>query len=125
MAIAAYLAAGALGTLDTDRGARYADVITMWLSDAARRALEDFMSLHGYELQSEFAKKYAAEGRKEGLKEGLEEGQRKILIRQLTLKFGELPDGILQRIRAADAEYLERWAERILVARTIDDVFAD
>lgn len=69
--IAAYLAAGALGTLDTDRGARYADVITAWLSDAARRALEEFMSLHGYEFQSEFAKKYAAEGRKEGLEEGL------------------------------------------------------
>jgi hypothetical protein len=115
--IAAYLAAGALGTLDTDRGARYADIITAWLSKAARRALEEFMSLHGYEFQSEFAKRYAAEGRKDG--------ERKILIKQLTLKFGELPDGILQQIRAADDEHLERWAERILVARTIDDVFAD
>jgi hypothetical protein len=67
--IAAYLAAGAL---DTDRGARYADVITAWLSDAARRALEEFMSLHGYEFQSEFAKRYAAEGRKEGLIQGIE-----------------------------------------------------
>lgn len=79
------------------------------------------MSLHGYEFQSEFAKRYAAEGRKQGI----EEGQRKILIKQLTLKFGELPDGILQQIRAADHEHLERWAERILVARTIDDVFGD
>jgi hypothetical protein len=75
------------------------------------------VSLHGYEFQSEFAKKYAAEGRKDG--------EQKILLRQLTVKFGELPDGILQRIRAADDAYLERWAERILVARTIDDVFAD
>jgi hypothetical protein len=72
--IAAYLAAGALGALDTDRGARYADVITAWLSEAARRALEEFMSLHGYEFQSEFAKKYAAEGRKEGIEEGRKEG---------------------------------------------------
>ena len=87
--------------------------------------LEEFMSLHGHEFQSEFAKRYAAEGRKEGRKEGLEEGQQKILIKQLTVKFGELPDPILQRIRAADDEHLERWAERILVARTIDDVFAD
>jgi hypothetical protein len=68
LGITAFLAAGAL---DTDRGSRYADVITMWLSDAARRALEEFMSLHGYEFQSEFAKKYAAQGRKEGLEEGL------------------------------------------------------
>ena len=115
--IAAYLAAGALGTLDTDRGARYADVIMAWLSDAARRALEEIMSLHGYEFQSEFAKKYAAEGRKDG--------ERKMLIKLLTLKFGELPDRILQRIRTADDEHLECWAERILVAPTIDDVFAD
>jgi hypothetical protein len=124
LGIAAFLAAGALGRLDTDRGARYADVIALWLSDAARRALEEFMSLHGYEFQSEFAKKYAAEGRKEGLEEG-QRKIRKILIKQLTVKFGELPDAILQRIRAADDEYLERWAERILVAQTIDDVFAD
>jgi len=33
-----------------------------------------------------------------------------------------LPDAILQQIRAADDEHLERWAERILVARTTDDV---
>jgi hypothetical protein len=138
LGITAFLATGAL---DTERGARYADVITMWLSDAARRALEEFMSLHGFEFQSEFAKRYAAEGRKEGIKEGIKEGhkeglkegleeghkegQRKSLMKLLTLKFGELPDAILQRIRAADDAHLERWTERILVAGTIDDVFAD
>jgi hypothetical protein len=65
--IAAYLAAGAVGALDTDRGARYADIVMAWLSDAARRALEEYMSLHGYQPQSEFYRKHFDEGRKEVL----------------------------------------------------------
>jgi hypothetical protein len=66
--IAAYLAAG---TLDTDRGARYADIVMAWLSDAARRAVEKHMSLHGYQPQSEFFRKHFDDGVKEGRKEAL------------------------------------------------------
>jgi hypothetical protein len=120
--IPAYLACG---TLDSDRGARYADCVKGWLNEGARHALEEFMSLHGYELQSDWAKKYAEEGRKEGLDEGIREGQKKLLIKQLTLKFHELPDGILHRIRDADDAQIERWAGRVLVEQTLDAVFAD
>jgi hypothetical protein len=108
LGITAFLATGAL---DTDRGARYADVIAMWLSDAARRALEEFMSLHGYEFQSEFAKKYAAEGRKEGLEEGLKEGFEKGLlmaIEGLTEVLGiSLSAERRETLEKADVERLE------------------
>jgi hypothetical protein len=59
------------GALDTEQGARYADIIMMWLSDAARRVVEEHMALHGYEYQSEYARKYVDQGREEGRKEGL------------------------------------------------------
>ena len=67
--IAAFLAAGAL---DTDRGARYADIVMAWLSDAARRAVEKYMSLHGYQPQSEFFRKHFDQGRKETLVKAIE-----------------------------------------------------
>jgi hypothetical protein len=46
------------------------------------------------------------------------------LTRQLRFRFGKLPDGLLRRIRDADEVYLERWAERVLIGRTLDAVFA-
>jgi hypothetical protein len=75
--IAAYLASG---VLDTNRGARYADVIMAWLSDAARRAMEEYMSEHSYEFQSEFARKYEKRGIDKGIKKGITKGRKQGLI---------------------------------------------
>jgi predicted transposase YdaD len=87
------------------------------------------MATQGYEFQSEFARKHAEEGRKAGLeegrKEGIKEGERTMLLKQLGLKFGALPEPVLQRVRAASELDIERWAERILIAQTLDEVFAD
>lgn len=71
------------------------------------------MAMHEYEFQSEFARRYVAEG------------EQKLLTKQLGRKFGELPDWAQQRLRAASVADIERWAERVLVAGTLDDVFAD
>ncbi len=113
----------ACATLDKRHAAQYADVVLAWLNDNARRALMEFLSMHDYQFQSEFAKSYAEEGRKEGIKEGLKEGLQKLLLKQLTLKFGDLPEDVVQRVRQAGDEQLERWGERVLTAATLDDVF--
>jgi hypothetical protein len=99
--------------LDNQPATRYADFITVWLNESARRALEEYMATQGYEFQSEFARKYA------------KEGEQKLLVKQLGLKFGELPAQVMQRLRVATDADLERWAERVLTALTLDDVFAD
>ncbi|WP_428265749.1 DUF4351 domain-containing protein [Haliangium sp.] len=122
--IAAYLACGAL---DKERGARYADVVMSCLHGAARRAVEEYLDMQGYPFLSEFAQTYAEAGHKQGLeegqKEGRKEGQQELLLRLLGRKFGELAPAIEQRVRAADLDDLERWAERVLVATTLADVF--
>jgi len=41
----------------------------------------------------------------------------------LRLKFGPLPEGALERIRAAGAEELLAWGDRVLTAETLDEVF--
>ncbi len=53
----------ALRELPDDFARFYGDVVYNALSEATRRALETMMK--GYEYQSDFAKKYAAEGRVE------------------------------------------------------------
>jgi hypothetical protein len=65
------------------------------------------------------------EGRLAGEREGRLEGQRSTLLKQLRLRFGELPQPIEARIRAADALQIEGWTERVLTAPTLDDALAE
>ncbi|WP_437730835.1 DUF4351 domain-containing protein [Sorangium sp. So ce1335] len=106
----------AMRELDEDRARFYGDVVLNSLNDAARRALEAMMK--GYEYQSDFAKKYVAQGRDLGRREG----ERAILLRLLRARFGELPDAALARVEGAETAALERWADRVLSAETLADV---
>ena len=65
-----------------------------------------------------------AEGKAEGKAEGRAEGKAELLLRQLTLRFGQLPAEAAERIRAASAETLDGWADRVLTAATLDDVLS-
>jgi hypothetical protein len=119
-------AALACEALDSPFGPRYADCVYEWLNQGARRALEEtYKKMRGYEFQSEWARRAAAEGRKEGIKEGIKEGQQELLSTMLGGKFGKLPDWAVQRLGAASDADLRRWAERVLIAGTLEDVFAD
>jgi len=65
-----------------------------------------------------------AEGREEGLKKGLQEGRQEakheLLLRLLTLKFGPLPEELVQRLRLVrDEEVLDMLAGQILTAQTL------
>ena len=65
------------------------------------------------------------EGRIEGRIQGLIEGESGLLERLLTKRFGPLPEDVRIRLQAASSEQLQCWAERILDARQLRDVFAD
>jgi hypothetical protein len=54
----------------------------------------------------------------------VEKGQRAVLLRQLGRRFGALPEAITERVARAGADELDRWADRILDAVSLDDVFA-
>jgi len=58
-----------------------------------------------------------------GLQEGRQEGERVLLRRLLTQRFGPLPDGVEQQLHAATVPDLERWADRVLDAQHLDEVF--
>lgn len=63
------------------------------------------------------------EGRCEGRVLGLREGEASLLLRQLRARFGRLPDWVETRLYEASEEELLRWAEAVLTARRLDDVF--
>jgi hypothetical protein len=86
------------------------------LNEAARRALEAMMK--GYEYQSDFAKKYVAQGRTEGAA--------RALLTVLQVRGIAVPDAVRERILAQkDLERLERWLEKAAVAASVGEVIDD
>jgi hypothetical protein len=122
-------AVAATRDLDDDRKQLYFDFVRAALSEAVTRSL-DAMRPANYEYQSDFARKYfaegkaegQAEGRAEGKAEGQAEGSARLLLKLLQRKFGPLPESVIERVQSAEIEELDRWGERILSAQSLEDV---
>lgn len=116
--------------LDEERSRLYFDLVLASLSEAVRQELQS-MDPAKYEYQSEFAKRYVAQGRAEGKVEGKVEGKAEgkvegqlegraeLIVRQLTLRFGPLDSDARARIAAASIADLDAIGERLLVAQTL------
>ena len=63
------------------------------------------------------------QGRVEGIQQGRVEGERAVLQRLLHRRFGNLSPGIAERLRQASAAELESWADNVLDARSLKEVF--
>ncbi len=64
------------------------------------------------------------EGVQQGVEQGIQQGEASLLRRLLTRRFHHLPDWTEQRLAEASRAELESWAERILEAQALEDVFA-
>jgi flagellar biosynthesis/type III secretory pathway protein FliH len=95
---------------------------------------EIVMTLAEHWLQEGF-EKGRTEGLEQGLEKGLEqgvekgkaegraEGERGILERLLKLKFGAVPEWALLAMANAREEQLLGWADRVISAASLDEVF--
>ena len=63
------------------------------------------------------------EGMQQGMRRGRVEGERAVLQRLLRRRFGLLSPGIAERLSQASPSDLEIWAENVLDAETLEDVF--
>jgi len=113
--------------LDAERSMLYCDLILNSLPEAARRALHA-MSASNYEFQSEFALHYygkgKVEGKAEGKAEGNVEGRLEIVLKLLAARYGALSTAVVARVRETSAADLERIAERVLTAETLDEALS-
>jgi hypothetical protein len=98
--------------LDDDRARLYYDLLYNSFNEAVRR---EMLMIKGYEYQSDFAKKYVAEGR-------TQEAARNLLS-VLRVRGIVVPDGVRERILAeTEPERLERWLEKAVVAASVNEV---
>ena len=65
------------------------------------------------------------ESRAEGRAEGKAEGRAEMILWLLGKRFGTVPAADAQRVRGGTERDLDRWADRILDAKTLDELFAD
>jgi hypothetical protein len=72
-----------------------------------------------------WTEEWKAEGLREGLREGRKEGEVKLLRQLLMRRFGEPPAWVGERLRGASETELEVWADKVLDAESLDEVFAD
>ena len=63
-------------------------------------------------------------GHQQGLQEGRQEGIASLLMTQLGIRFGQVPEWVGKKLEAATPEALESWGRRILEVRSLDELFA-
>ncbi len=100
-----------------DLGAMLEERVKEWEKELLEKGLQEGIK--------EGIKKGIKKGMEKGIEKGVEQGEAEVLLRLLERKFYEIPPEYRQRIDDADSSQLLAWAERILTAESIDDVFGD
>ncbi len=73
-------------------------------------------------MKNSYAQTLKRAGKREGKREGKLDGQQKILIRQLSQKFGGISVEVTRIIESTqDEEQLELWLDKVLFTESIDD----
>jgi hypothetical protein len=61
----------------------------------------------------------------QGMQRGMQKGEYTMLLRQLRCKFHTISKEILQCLQDADEDTLLQWAERLINAKSIEEVFSN
>jgi hypothetical protein len=102
-----------------ERQLKYLDFIDIYaaLNDEERRCYQERYAEEADQM-SGFAERFIAQG----IKQGVQQGEARILLRLLSARFGTLPPDAQNKVESADADTLLQWSERILDAKTLDEV---
>lgn len=107
-------------------------VLIYKLPELSREEIRIMLALNDVQLKhTRFYQEVVAEGIEKGIQQGIEQGIQKgalkgeiqLLSRQLSKRFGPLPDWAQQNLHQANIEQIEQWGERILDANSLAEVF--
>ena len=122
--------------LEKDRAkqAKYLDFIDIYaeLTDNDKRRYRRRYPEEA-DIVTGFLQRARDEGREQGIEQGIEqgmrqgraEGERAVLERQLRRRFGRLPAKTVELLQSAPEADLEAWADKVLDARTLNEVFGN
>jgi hypothetical protein len=115
-------ASAAMRGLDDERGRLYNDVALTSLRAAARAIFEDLMANGTYQYQSDFAKRYVAQGRAEGEAAG----RALAVLAVLTARGVVVSPAVRERVLACtDVALLDLWIARAANAKEAGEVVGE
>jgi len=119
--------ATALDQAKHERAGLYTDMVLASCPPAVQQCLEELMTTQTYEYQSNFARRYYAQGeargRTEGEAKGRTEGEARAVLAILRARGIPVPDDIRTRITTCtDLDQLDTWVRRAATATTIHDL---
>jgi flagellar biosynthesis/type III secretory pathway protein FliH len=92
-----------------------AERIESWFDEATRKGVQQGMQKG---MQQGMQK-----GMQQGMQVGLLKGQAGVLAKLLKLRFGPLPEEVIERLSGAMVDELDGWVEAVLTAPTLSAVF--
>jgi hypothetical protein len=93
------------------------DLVLASVNEAARAILEAVMASGNYEYQSDFARRYVAQGVAEGQAIGEAKGRAHAILAVLTERRVLVPEDVRAQItQCADLALLDRWLARAVTA---------
>ena len=118
---------------DSESSMRWLEVIFRYMMqtmDISEKDLQDIahrtLSVGKEDTIMTLAQRLESKGMQKGMQKGELKGRSVMLNRLFRKRFGEFLDPYIQeKLRNASPEQLDRWAERILDAATIEDVIKD
>ena len=111
---------------DPEKQLKYLDFIDFYADlDDNERARYEQEYPEEAEIMGTFSERYIQQGMERGEQLGVRKGEARVLLTQLQLKFGDVPESVRVAIDEADAETLLRWSTRVLTATKLDEVIAD
>jgi hypothetical protein len=116
--------------LTAPHGVAALSAVARYIVEACEARPEDLRAFfaelgpHAEETFVTTAEMIAERALEQGRLEGKVEGEMALFLRLLERRFGALPAGAREKVSAATSSDLERWADRVLDATTLDDVFA-
>jgi flagellar biosynthesis/type III secretory pathway protein FliH len=118
----------ALEEIDQDHADLYTDIVLAALPEAIRDYLEALMSATAirarYGYQSDFARRYYAEGEAKGKAEGEAKGEAKAVLAFLDARGIEVPDPVREDIiGCTDLDQLDTWIRRAATATKVQELF--
>ena len=63
-------------------------------------------------------------GIEQGIERGRVEGARRVLLKLLCRRFGQLPDAVREKVGTASSDQLESWTDNVITASDLSEVFA-
>ena len=92
--------------------------------EAATALIHEDARIMGKTIADQLREEGFKKGMAQGVAQGVASGQVELLLRLVRKRFGTIPTISETRIRSADIDTLDKWAERLLTAATLDELLA-